>query len=454
MSVAARELRKRERLYDRPAVSRRVAPMALLVAFVLAASVPIPAFALSSGGANHEPVGAVYVATNAYAGNQIITYLRAADGSLTRTGTAVPTGGRGSGPGLFAPLNDDPLGSQGSLVTDQKRQLVFAANAGSNTVSVLGVKGRQLSYLDQAPTDGAFPVSVSFSNDYLYVLNAVGNSISGYRVTGSGHLVHVQECDLPPLAGTPDEITPGDATHSSQPMPTQTPGQIGFSPDGTKLVVVSKEGPLKNGFPLETMLGPGHVYVYAINQGTGLVSNCGRPTTTRLDLNSSGKGKFPFSFTWTGKAQLLLTEVFGTATSFSGGAVGSYTVNRDGSVTPISGSVGDGQTAPCWIVTTGSHAYAANYFGGYVSSFTVGSRGDLTHQSDTAAVDNPGTFTTLDDMAITRDGRTIYQLVPGLGEVRPFQVAQSTGALTRLAAISDGLTGGSGAAGIATINFT
>ena len=191
-----------------------------------------------------------------------------------------------------------------------------------------------------------------------------------------------------------------------------------------------------------------------IDQGTGLVNNCGSPTTSRLDLNSSGKGKFPFSFTWTSKSQLLLTEVFGTATSFSGGAVSSYTVNRNGSLTPISDSVGDNQTAPCWIVTTGSHAYAANYFGGYVSSFTVGSKGDLTHATDTAAVDNPGTFTTLDDMAITSDGRTIYQLVPGLGQVRPFQVDQSTGALTRLAVISDGLAGGSGAAGIAAINFT
>ena len=454
MSVAAREFRKRERPYDRRAVARRVAPMALLVASVLAAAVPIPAFALSNGGAKNEPVGAVYVATNAYAGNQIITYLRAADGSLTPTGTAVPTGGRGSGPGLFAPLNDDPLGSQGSLVTDQKRQLVFAANAGSNTVSVLGVKGRQLSYLDQAPTDGAFPVSVTFSNDYLYVLNAVGNSISGYRVSGSGHLVHVQECDLPPLAGTPDPITPGDATHSSQPMPTQTPGQIGFSPDGTKLVVVSKEGPLQNGFPLQTMLGPGHLYVYSIDAGTGLVSNCGSPKTTQPGLNSSGMAKFPFSFTWTGKGQLLVTEVFGSATSFSGGAVSSYTLNRDGSLTPISVSVGDGQTAPCWIVTTGGNAYAANYFGGYVSSFTIGSKGNLSHTTDSPAVDSPAPFTTLDDMAITPDGRTIYQLVPGLGQVRPFQVNQSTGAVTRLAAISYGLTGGSGAAGIATINFT
>ena len=52
------------------------------------------------------------------------------------------------------------------------------------------------------------------------------------------------------------------------------------------------------------------------------------------------------------------------------------------------------------------------------------------------------------------DGPAGYQLVPGLGQVRPFQVNQSTGALARLAAVSDGLTGGSGAAGIATLNFT
>lgn len=453
MIVATTGSFKRKLLYDRVAFLRRAVPM-LLVASVLAALTAPAASAQTSSGAENEPVGAVYVATNAYGGNRIITYLRAADGSLTPTGTAVPTGGRGSGPGLFPPLNDDPLGSQGSLVTDQRRQLVFAANAGSNTVSVLAVRGTQLTYVDQAATDGAYPVSVAFSNDSLFVLNAVGNSISGYRVTGNGHLIHVQECDLPPMPGTPDPITPGDATHSNQPMPTQTPGQIGFSPDGTKLLVVSKEGPLQNGFPLQTMLGSGHIYVYAIDTARGLVNNCGSPTTTQLDLNSSGKGKFPFSFTWINKAQFLLTEVFGTATSFTGGAVSSYTVNRDGSLTAVSSSVGDNQTAPCWIVTSGSHAYAANYFGGYVSSFTIGTKGDLTHMTDTAAVDNPGAFTTLDDMAITRDGRTIYQLVPGLGEVRPFIVNQSNGALTRLPAVSDGLTGGSGAAGIATIDFS
>ena len=438
---------------DRTTAPWRVLPVALLVGPVLAAMTAPVASAQTSGGASGGPVGAVYVATNAYAGNQIVTYLRAPDGSLTPTGTAVPTGGRGSGPGLYPPLNDDPLGSQNSLVADQQGQRVFAANAGSNTVSVLAVNGGQLRYVDQEPTDGAYPVSVTFSHNTLYVLNAVGNSISGYRVTGSGQLLHAQECDLPPLPGTADPVTPGDATHSSQPMPTQTPGQIGFSPDGTKLVVVSKEGPLQNGFPLQAMLGPGHIYVYAIDQGTGLVGNCGSPATTQLDLNSSGMGKFPFSFTWTSKGQLLLTEVFGTATSFFAGAVGSYTVNRDGSLTVVSNSVGDGQTAPCWIVETNGHAYAANFFGGYVSSFTVGNKGDLTHVTDTAAVDNPAAFTTLDDMAITPDGGTIYQLVPGLGQVRPFRVNRSTGSLTRLPAVSDGLTGGSGTAGIATINF-
>src|SRR4051812_26373931 len=78
----------------RGTASRRVVPMALVVASVLAMTAPV-ASAQSSRGADNEPVGAVYVATNAYAGNQIITYLRASDGSLTPTGTAVPTGGRG-----------------------------------------------------------------------------------------------------------------------------------------------------------------------------------------------------------------------------------------------------------------------------------------------------------------------------------------------------------------------
>jgi len=56
-----------------------------------------------------DPVGAVYVSSNKYGGNEIVSFLRFADGSL-KTGPRVLTGGLGSGPGQLIP--NDPLGNQ------------------------------------------------------------------------------------------------------------------------------------------------------------------------------------------------------------------------------------------------------------------------------------------------------------------------------------------------------
>jgi len=68
--------------------------------------------------------GAVFVMNNSASRNQIISFTRAADGSLQKDGTFA-TGGRGSG-GVT-----DPLESQGSLTLSQDRSLLFAVNAGS-----------------------------------------------------------------------------------------------------------------------------------------------------------------------------------------------------------------------------------------------------------------------------------------------------------------------------------
>ena len=57
--------------------------------------------------------------------NAIVVYRRAADGTLTLAGAPVPTGGGGSGVQLDP---TDSLGSQGGLMLDRKRKLLFAVN--------------------------------------------------------------------------------------------------------------------------------------------------------------------------------------------------------------------------------------------------------------------------------------------------------------------------------------
>ena len=78
----------------------------------------------------------MFVQTDNTAGNQIVAYDREHDGTLTLAATYA-TGGLG---GVLNGSMVDHLGSQGSLAYDPTHALLYAVNAGSNTVSVFSVE--------------------------------------------------------------------------------------------------------------------------------------------------------------------------------------------------------------------------------------------------------------------------------------------------------------------------
>src|ERR1700741_3722874 len=98
--------------------------------------------------------GAVFVMNHSATRNEIISFTRAADGSLQQTGTFA-TGGRGTG-GVT-----DPLESQGSLTLSSDHSLLFAVNGGSGEISVFRVHGAQLALVDKELTGGAEPNAVA-----------------------------------------------------------------------------------------------------------------------------------------------------------------------------------------------------------------------------------------------------------------------------------------------------
>src|SRR5580704_18858258 len=100
---------------------------------------------------------AVFVQTDNLAGNQVVAYHRAADGTLTLAGTYA-TGGLG---GQLSGSVVDHLASQGSLGYDRATGLLFAVNAGSDTVSVFAASGDRLALRQVIGSGGAFPVSVA-----------------------------------------------------------------------------------------------------------------------------------------------------------------------------------------------------------------------------------------------------------------------------------------------------
>ena len=147
------------------------------------------------------------------------------DGTLTLAGTYA-TGGLG---GQLGGSVVDHLASQGSLGYDPDRGLLFAVNAGSNTVSVFAVRGDRLGLRQVIGSGGAFPVSVAVRGGLVYVLNARGGgSVQGYRVA-FGRLV--------PIPGSNRALGLNPA---ATPQFTNTPGQVAFSPDGTQLIVTTK----------------------------------------------------------------------------------------------------------------------------------------------------------------------------------------------------------------------
>src|SRR3954468_11420533 len=118
---------------------------------LLAAGVSTAASLFAATSDSRKPAGgAVFVMTNDATANEVISFGRTPDGQLV-PGDRFRTGGRGSGG------TGDPLQSQGSLKLSQDDSVLFAANAGSGTVTVFRVRGASLTLLDQADSGGSEP---------------------------------------------------------------------------------------------------------------------------------------------------------------------------------------------------------------------------------------------------------------------------------------------------------
>ncbi len=167
----------------------------------------------------------VFVQTDNTAGNQVIAYDQGRDGSLTEVG-AYPTGGLG---GELEGSVVDHLASQGSLTYDAENGLLYAVNAGSDSVSVFAVSGDRLFLRQVVGSGGAFPVSVAVHHGLVYVLNAEeGGSVQGFQ-EAFGHLFAI------PGSGRALGLDP-----TATPRFVNTPGQVTFSPDGSRLIVTTK----------------------------------------------------------------------------------------------------------------------------------------------------------------------------------------------------------------------
>ena len=367
---------------------------AAAVAAAAVATAATPAFAGASSPAGVGEAGhAVFVQTDNTAGNRVVAYRRAADGTLTPAGSYA-TGGRG---GILAGSVVDHTASQGSLTDDPRHGLLFAVNAGSDTISVFSVRGDRLALRQVLGSGGTFPVSVAVHGDLVYVLNALnGGSIQGYRVHG-GFLARI------PGSHRALGLDP-DAT----PQFTTTPGQIAFTPDGAQLVVTTKG----NGNDID---------VFGVGFG-GRPS--GKPTV------NAEPGTVPFAIAFDPFGHLIIAEA-GT------NAVAAFQLSRYGTASLLHRTP-TGQAATCWVTTAGSFLFASNAGAPSESGFAEAASGQLTLLGNTAT--DPGAV----DAASAAGGRFLYVQTGGNGGVDEFSVA-ANGALAKIGAVTvPGAAGGEG----------
>ena len=368
----------------KPAAAAAVAAAA---ATVVVAALATPAFASSTvanstgySGASH----AVFVQTDSTSGNHVVAYHRAADGALSPAGS-YPTGGLG---GVLGGSVVDHTASQGSLTYDPWHSLLYAVNAGSNTVSVFAVSGDQLALRQVLGSGGTFPVSVAVHGDLVYVVNALnGGSLRGYRVFGNF---------LVPLPGSNRAL---GLNLNASPQFTNTPGQVAFSPDGSKLIVTTKA----NGNDID---------VFDVGFGGWL---------SAAPVVNSEPGTVPFAITFDSYGHLVIAEA-GT------NALATFAISGPGTLTQLD-AVGTGQAATCWVAPAGSFLFASNAGSAAESGFTDAADGQLTLLGATAT--DAGTV----DASAAAGGRFLYVQTGGAGIVDEYAVGAG-GALSPIGSVT------------------
>jgi 6-phosphogluconolactonase len=324
--------------------------------------------------------GDVYVMTNQPTGSSVMVFHRDAAGMLTFVGSFA-SGGNGTGTGA------DPLGSQSAVVLSEDGRLLFAVNAGSNSISVFAVSGDQLELLNTVPSGGVMPVSLAVKHASVYVLNAGGiPNISGFNIDPATN-------QLVPLAGSTQNLLGGAAA---------APAQVSFSPDGSVLVVTEK--------------GTNFIDTFTVDDGVA-----------QPGVSFASSGTTPFGFAFGHDNAAIVSDAFGGAPGAS--ALSSYKVDEDGNLVVISPALGDTQTAACWVVVTqnGRFAYTSNTGSGTISSYAVSDGGNLTLLNVAAA--STGNGSTPIDMALSDNSHFLYVRNGGNGTISGFRVG-ADGSLT------------------------
>lgn len=159
---------------------------------------------------------------------------------------------------------------------------------------------------------------------------------------------------------------------------THTPGQVAFTPDGTRLLVTTKAN--GNDVDVFRVGGGGRLPAPVVNAEPGAV---------------------PFAVSFDSRGHVLLA---GAGPS----ALVSFALGGDGTLTPLATAL-TGQAATCWVVRAGRYFYVSNAGSGSVSGYAAGEPGGLS------ALGNTTTHAGVMDAAAAAGGQFLYVQAGGAG---------------------------------------
>jgi 6-phosphogluconolactonase len=311
--------------------------------------------------------GMVYVNGNTTGTNTILSYEQQPNGMLVYA-TSTNSGGAGTSTGL---------GSQGAIALNSNHSMLFAVNAGSNSVSSFSVSSSgALTLVSTVSSMGVMPVSLTVYQDYLYVVNSGSDNISGYMIGANGMLTPITG-SVQPLSGT-----------------GTMPAQISFSATGQKLFVTEK--------------ATNKITMYTVSSGVASAAT-----------SVASAGMTPFGFDFSGN-YLIVSEAFGGTPNAS--TVSSYDGNNNAAL--VSGPVGAGQTAACWVEITadGEYAFVTNTGSNTISIFEISSGGIVTVEDGDAATTGMGPI----DITLSGNGMYLYNINGGSHTISEFRNVNDT----------------------------
>ena len=398
------------------------------------------------------PQGAVYVQTNALDGNEIAAFGRNLDGTLFPIGNYA-TGGAGStefdgGEGL------DPLISADSIITVKDEQYLITVNAGSDTVTSFKIEENfSLTRISTISSGGVGPNSLAYNNGRLFVSNidrdgfALGDpNVPRGEPNDEGNVTGFflnEEGILSPIAGSTFDLD-------------NRPADLGFSADGTRLIVTSITA------GSAALPGPGganSVVVLDVNSGGEVLGIVGSATGTEVGNPDGRNLASAIDFDTTvigGREFVVVTEAreFNSEgappalPALQAGSVSVYELMGDGSLVETDPDVAIGnplgspfdpsnQLTTCWIDfgSDGQTFYVSNAINASISSLRIDKNGELTILEEVAAqgvsgfstggTTGPEVFGTTDgfiDLDVSADGHFLYQLEGLSGAISVYEV--------------------------------